>query len=176
MVIRPYSAGDREGVVGAVKAVYDEYGFQWDPEGYHADLYDVPSHYEHGAFLVAEVEGTIVGTAALHLFEALPNDAATICCDGMLRVGGADCSMERLYVRKEHRRKGIGRALCQACIQAAKQSSRRRMEIWSDKRFHEAHQLYRSLGAVLVGERICHDPEQSPEWGFALGLEASTKE
>jgi hypothetical protein len=45
------------------------------------------------------------------------------------------------------------------------------MEIWSDKRFAEAHALYRSLGAKLVGERICHDPEQSPEWGFLLDLD-----
>jgi len=31
---------DVEGIVRVVKAVYDEYGFTWDAEEYHADLYD----------------------------------------------------------------------------------------------------------------------------------------
>jgi hypothetical protein len=42
------------------------------------------------------------------------------------------------------------------------------MELWSDKRFEDAHRLYQKLGARVVGERICHDPDQSPEWGLAI--------
>jgi len=168
--IRPYRRGDERGVIEAVKAVYDEYGFEWDPAGYHADLYDVPGHYAQGAFLVAESDGGIVGTAALHLFDRLPDDADVVEVGGFRRVGGADCAIERLYVPKAHRRRGIGKALTLGIIRLAREADRRRMEIWSDKRFVEAHLLYRGLGARLVGERLCHDPEQSPEWGFALDL------
>ncbi len=168
--VRPFRPGDEQGVIEAVKAVYDEYGFEWDPEGYHADLYDVPRHYAQGAFLVAESGGRIVGTAALHLFDRLPDHADVVEVGGFRRVGGADCAVERLYVPKPHRRRGIGKALTLDVIRLARESGRRRMEIWSDKRFAEAHSLYRSLGARLVGDRLCHDPEQSPEWGFALDL------
>ncbi len=168
--IRPFRAGDEGGVVEAVKSVYDEYGFEWDPDGYHADLYDVPRHYSHGAFLVADCGGRIVGTAALHVFGRLPDDSELTLLDGFWRVGGSDCALERLYVPKPHRGRGIGRALTEEVIRLARQAGRRRMEIWSDKRFAEAHRLYESLGARLVGERLCHDTEQSPEWGFALDL------
>ena len=41
---------------------------------------------------------------------------------------------------------------------------------WSDKRFEEAHGLYAKVGMGRVGERICDDPDKSPEWGFALAL------
>ena len=44
------------------------------------------------------------------------------------------------------------------------------MEVWTDKRFEEAHKLYLNLGAKMVGERLCHDPEQSPEYGLILPL------
>jgi hypothetical protein len=44
------------------------------------------------------------------------------------------------------------------------------MEIWSDKKLLDGHRLYEKVGAVLVGERLCHDPDQSPEWGLVLDL------
>jgi hypothetical protein len=44
------------------------------------------------------------------------------------------------------------------------------LEIWSDKLFKEAHQLYEKLGAQCIGDRICPDPDQSPEWGYLLPL------
>lgn len=45
------------------------------------------------------------------------------------------------------------------------------MEIWSDKRFVEAHRLYQRLGAFVVADRICSDPDNSPEWGLLLPLD-----
>ena len=89
-----------------------------------------------------------------------------------LRLAQADCSLERLYVRPEHRRSGIGRALFQTAIEEARSKSASLMEIWSDKRFQDAHRLYDRMGAVTVGERICDDPDHSPEWGLILELAA----
>jgi hypothetical protein len=49
------------------------------------------------------------------------------------------------------------------------------MEMWSDKRFEDAHRLYQKLGAEVVGERICHDPDQSPEWGLLLPVSTDSR-
>jgi hypothetical protein len=44
------------------------------------------------------------------------------------------------------------------------------MELWSDKRFGPAHRLYGQFGAEVVGDRICDDPDKSPEWGLRIDL------
>jgi putative acetyltransferase len=155
-------------VVRVIKAVYDEYGFEWDPEGYHADLYDLDGYYTRRGdrFYVALQDGVVQGTGALELFPAHPAEFA----NPLPRIEGCDCSIERVYVHPEARRQGIGLAITQRVIQDARDLGRSKMESWSDKRFTEAHLLYQKMGAEVVAERICDDPEESPEWGLALRL------
>jgi putative acetyltransferase len=173
VTIRPADNRDTDGIVSVIREVYDEYGFQWDAEDYHADLYDVDAHYtsQGDTFLVAESNEQIVGTAALTVFPTIPGPPAqTVQTPEHIRIGACDCSLERLYVSLSARRQGIGRNLFEAIIQDAKNRGCQNMELWSDKRFGEAHLLYQKLGASVVGERICHDPDQSPEWGLCLPL------
>lgn len=165
------SAGDVDGIVDTVRAVYDEFGFTWDAEEYHADLYHVEGHYlaKGHPFFVATVDGRVVGTAALDIYPALPGSVGeTAEIDGRVRACGTDCSMERLYVHPSFRRIGAGRALAQRLVEAGQERGCSAMELWSDKRFVQAHQLYLSMGARIIGERICHDPDKSPEWGLLL--------
>ncbi|MBM3458488.1 MAG: GNAT family N-acetyltransferase [Armatimonadetes bacterium] len=171
--IRPASPADSAAAARVVQVVYQEYGFLWEPEGYHADLYDLHTHYlaRGHQFWVAEQEGRVIGTAGLELFEAVPGPPGELVLEGgKWRVAGCDSSLERLYVLPSARRCGVGRALFSAAVQAARQADRRGLEIWSDQRFQEAHQLYGSAGAALCGERICDDPDESPEWGLVLWL------
>jgi len=172
--VRVASGADQEGVVRTIKAVYDEYGFTWDEATYHADLYDLDGYYaDRGdVFYVAELDGGIVGTAALEFFDPIPGPADQLqeMPDALARIGGCDCSLERLYVHPDARRKGIGAMLTQRVIDDARAAGRTRMEIWSDKRFGEAHRLYGRFGAQVAGERICDDPDVSPEWGLSLEL------
>ena len=174
MKIRLATQNDVEHAVRIVRAVYEEYGFTWDPEVYHADLYDLEGHYLRlgNPFWLAEWEGLPVGTVALEVFDPLPEGDGKICLhEGKVRVAGADCSLERLYVHPEARRRGIGGALTAQVIEEAKRRGRTRMELWSDKRFGPAHQLYGGFGAEVVGDRICDDPDVSPEWGLRIDLE-----
>ena len=172
--IRAATQDDADQVVAVVRAVYVEYGFTWEEGGYHADLYDLQAHYLDAghAFFVAEQEGgAITGTCALELFNELPGQPGeTVRFQGKTRVAAADCSLERLYVHPSARRQGIGHALLDRTAQEAKAAHRKRMELWSDKRFQDAHRLYLRNGAQIVGERICHDPDQSPEWGLLIPL------
>lgn len=171
--IRLATNADVDEVVRVIRAVYDEYGFAWEEGGYHADLYDLEGAYFQvgDLFYVAEWEGEMVGTAALELFPKIPGGQDTVVShNGYRRVAGADCSIERLYVHPNGRRKGIGRALMARVVEDARDKGRTRMEIWSDQKFIDAHRLYERMGAKVVGERICDDPDESPEWGLILEL------
>lgn len=168
-MVRPYRQGESEHVRRVIKAVYDEYEFSWDPERYHRDLFvldDDPSPK-----WVAEHGGEIVGYIGLETFSAIPGNDGTVVEDqGKKRVAGADCELLRLYVLAECRGLGLGKMLTETCIKEAKSQGCQLMEIWSDKLFVEAHGLYKRYGAEVVGERICDDPDEAPEWGMALRL------
>jgi putative acetyltransferase len=173
MEIRLARETDVDGIVETVQAVYDEYGFTWDPDEYHADLYDVAGHYfgRGHLFWVAILDGRVRGTVALELFDRLPSgEAGVVEHLGTIRVAGADCSLERLYVHPDARRCGLGAALTRQVVEAARERERSLMELWSDKRFEDAHRLYLRFGARIVGERVCDDPDESPEWGLALDV------
>ncbi len=177
--VRLATRADSAAAVAVVKAVFDEFGFTWEAGGYHADLYDLGAGYLAigNAFFVSEWEGRVVGTAALKLFPPVSGPSGSLTeVGGGLRIAGADCSLDRLYVHPSARRHGIGAALSVAVIEGARDRSRRLMEIWSDKRFADAHRLYGRLGAQTVGERILDDPDQSPEWGLSLELSRRPEE
>lgn len=171
--IRPATQSDVPSVVAVIKEVYQEYHFTWDPAGYHADLYDLETHYfsKGHLFWVAGTGGQIVATCALELFRVLPGAPGEIVVhEDERRIGASDCSLQRLYVRPSARVGGIGSGLLKKTIAEAKSRGRKQMEIWSDKRFEAAHRLYQREGASVVGDRICDDPDESPEWGLALPL------
>lgn len=162
----------RDGAIEVIRAVYEEYDFPWDPEVYHADLYDVDLHYlqQGGRFWVYLHEGQVAGTVALERYPLIEGQERLIEVEGKARITGTDCSLERLYVHPGFRRLGIGKRLCEAVIVAAKDAGCVAMEIWSDKVFGAAHGLYQSVGAELVGDRTCHDLGTYHEWGFRLPL------
>ena len=146
MRVRRAVARDSAAAAEVIRTVFDEYGFTWDEEGYHADLRDVEASY--AAFFVAERDGRIVGTA------------------GLTGQG----SLERLYVLGEARGSGAGSDLFAAVVAEARRRGHEQLEIWSDKRFTDAHRLYERKGARVVGERVHDDPDASHEWGLVLDL------
>lgn len=176
--IRPATQADAAAAAAVVHAVFDEYGFTWEAEGYHQDLYHLGTYYlaRGHRFWVAEQAGRVVGTVALERFPCpIPGlDGEILLQGGLLRIGGCDCSLDRLYVHPDARKQGIGLSLVQTVLSEARALRLTRLEIWSDKRYQEAHRLYQQAGARIVGERICNDPDLSPEWGLQLILESSS--
>lgn len=173
LMVLPWSPEHSQGAVEVVRAVFDEYGFTWDEAEYHADLYDVPTYYlsKGNLFYVSIVDGRVVGTVGLELFPPVPGVAGVPAeIDGKVRISGCDCSLERLYVHPEARRMGVGSALFEKAVAEAQARGCRAMEIWSDKRLVDAHRLYKRYGAKPVSERVCDDPDLSPEWGLILNL------
>jgi GNAT superfamily N-acetyltransferase len=171
--IRLASNADVDAVVDVIRSVYDEYNFAWDPAGYHADLYDLDAYYHAigDTFYVAELDGQVIGTVAIERFDPIPGElGGLIEINGYVRVQGCDCSLERLYVHANARRVGAGHAMTRFIVDIAKAEGRTAMELWSDKKFVDAHRLYQRFGAKVVGERICDDPDESPEWGLMIEL------
>lgn len=152
--IRDYRKGDEADICSVVRDCFEEYGFTWESGGYNADTEDVQSHYidNGGWFWVMEVHGEIIGTG------------------GLMPIGESKCELWRLYLRAEHRGKGLGRMFYEFILRFAKQRGFTEMEIWSDVKLVDAHRLYEKLGASFVGQRICDDPDKSLENGFTMAL------
>lgn len=171
--VRDYRPEDKDAVVEIVRTVFEEYGFGWEPEGYHRDIFDIPRHYQHesGAFWSAEHDGQVIGCGGILAFPAIPGRSGELTeHEGQTHIAGCDCELMRLYVHPGARRKGAGRALLSKIVGDAARRGCGSMEIWSDKTLKDAHRLYERFGAVTVGERICPPPDLMPEWGMVLDV------
>jgi GNAT superfamily N-acetyltransferase len=175
--IRPAQASDSTQAAEVVRAVFEEYGFTWDAEDYNADLYDLEGHYLSRGFpfwVAEDPSGKVVATCALELFDRVPGEfGGTVFHEGKVRIAASDCSLERLYVHPGSRNEGLGSRLFEMTVAEALKQSRSVMEIWSDKKLTLAHRLYGRYGSLKAGDRICDDPDKSPEWGFALDLQGA---
>jgi GNAT superfamily N-acetyltransferase len=138
-----------------IEDVYREFRFTWDPGGYHHDVLHPEEAYvaPDGFFEVAVEETTrdVIGTVG-----------------GTQRDGVAE--LRRLYLREPARGRGIGRALLERFLGWAESRGCERAIIWSDKRFTDAHRLYGRFGFQVMAERVCDDPDKSPEFGYRLEL------
>ena len=170
--IRQATKNDELQIQMVVSTVYAEFNFGWDPQGYNADLYDIEHHFQApNRFWVAEEDGQILGCIGIEIFPAHPGTPGEITqVDNQPRIAAADCELVRLYLAKEARGKKIGYLLTKTCIDYAITQNCQVMEIWSDKVLHQAHKLYQSLGAKILGDRLCPPPDETPEWGMILRL------
>jgi GNAT superfamily N-acetyltransferase len=153
--IEPYDrARHGDGPARVIECVYREFGFTWEPHGYHEDVVRPEDHYRapDRFFDVAVVDGAVVGTVG-----------------GERKDGVAE--LKRLYLSREQRGRGFGRALLERFLAWARASGCRKAVLWSDKRFVDAHRLYAAAGFSTFGDRVCPgDPDLSDEWGCAKPL------
>jgi GNAT superfamily N-acetyltransferase len=70
---------------------------------------------------------------------------------GLRRLTPEICEMKRLFVYDPFKRKGVGRKLCSALIQAAKNLGYRKMRLDTLARMCAAIKLYESLGFEEIG-------------------------
>ncbi len=138
-----------------VKTVFDEYGFPFAESDYDADVLRPDIHYDgtSGWFAVA-VDGT----------------GAVYGCIGVTDEGGGVFELHRLYVLAAGRRSGAGSALVRWVLHVARERGARRVVLFSDVHFEDAHRLYLRHGFRCNRFRYAPDPWQSREWGFVLDL------
>ncbi len=149
--LRPTVPEDVPGILALIAEVYTEYGCVLNAEKEERHLLEPGPYFRaHGGeFWVVEEGGRIRATAAVMLDE----DAG---------------ELKSLYVHSSLRRQGWGRKLTTLAIDYARANEKRKMILWSDTRFLDAHSLYRNLGFRETGMRELHDSNNSVEYGFEL--------
>ena len=121
----------------ATRQIFQEYARQLGVDlcfqNFDAELESLPGDYvePHGALLLAMVDSEVAG-----------------CC-AMRPLGSSDypnaCEMKRLYVRKAHRRLGLGRQLAEAILDAARVAGYHHMLLDTLTEMESARALYQDL-------------------------------
>jgi ribosomal protein S18 acetylase RimI-like enzyme len=134
LTIRAARADD----TGAVVALWTEAYFT-EGEGGRDTPY-APSDFQATAgaehFLVAELDGAVIGVVAL----LAPGDPAAAVAHP------DEAELTRLAVSSAARRKGVGRALANRCAELARDRAWRVIALWSRPYQTAGHRLYESLG------------------------------
>jgi ribosomal protein S18 acetylase RimI-like enzyme len=91
-------------------------------------------------FLIAEADGEAAGYAKLQLGDA------PACV-----TGGKPIELVRLYAERKYLGRGVGAALMQACLLAAKRSGARTLWLGVWEHNHRAQTFYRKWGFTEVG-------------------------
>jgi ribosomal protein S18 acetylase RimI-like enzyme len=112
-------------------------------------------------FLVAELDGLVVGVVAL----LAPGEATCAV------AGDGEAELTRLVVGAGARRQGIGRALASRCSELARGESWQAIALWSRPYQQAGHRLYESLGYQRLPERDAVDETGFERLVFGLSLE-----
>jgi N-acetylglutamate synthase-like GNAT family acetyltransferase len=151
--LRPTVPEDVPGILKLIGEVYAEYDCVLYAETEKPHLLEPGSYFrKHGGeFWVVEEDGLVRATVAVLLHE----DSG---------------ELKSLYVHPSLRRQGWGRRLTVLAMDYARAAGKRKMILWSDTRFTDAHRLYRNLGFTETGIRDLKDSNNSIEYGFERSL------
>lgn len=147
----------------------------------HADDTDAEAVIDLIGRVFAEYEGVVLDTETewphLHrpattfagwggaLWVAEVGDALVAC--GGYSTEGEEAELHHLYVDAAHRRRGIAGRLCDMIEDDARRRGLRRVSLWSDTRFLDAHRFYERRGYRPTGRtRDLNDISNTTEYAF----------
>ena len=143
---------DARGVM--LDTVYHEFGTGYVPR-WHRDIIDLHGAYLASArhtLLIAERDGVVVATGALDSRGPVhpPNPQAL----AERYPSGTTAQLRRIYVRPEHRRRGLARQLVRRLADfAAQDGGYEAVYLHTDPSVPGAEPFWRSLGEVVCDER-----------------------
>jgi GNAT superfamily N-acetyltransferase len=155
---RDAQPGDDAGVQRVVGVVLREYGMELDIADTDRDLVDIFASYTKrgGVFRVlVDKAGHIVG------------------CGGLYPLSGHEAAIRKMYLLPMARRHGLGRALLQTLIEAARAKGVHRVSLETNSVLREAITLYRSFGFTEIALTTEHAGSNKPpraDQAFALDL------
>jgi len=119
----------------------------FDVDAFEHELADLPGYYgpPAGDLLLARYDGEVAG------------------CVGLRRLDAESCEMKRMFVYPCRQGHGLGRALGEAIVAAARNAGYSVMRLDTSFRQAEALQLYRKLGFAEI-EAYYDMPQPLREW------------
>lgn len=158
--IRQVRDDDSAGLIDVISGCYAEYpGCYLDVEDEEPWLLEPATAYRRwrGVLWVVEHDGRVVASG------------------GMRPSGPGMASVHHLYVERSQRRQGLASRLLALIEAAARERDAHWIQLWSDTRFVEAHQLYRRLGYLRSGGfRELGDRSRTEEYHFVKLLSAAS--
>ncbi|HZP89702.1 MAG TPA: GNAT family N-acetyltransferase [Actinomycetota bacterium] len=139
---------------GRVTALaYREFARPEDPdwEEYLARIADVRARAKRTTVLVAVEDGRILGSVTLEL------DGRTEDEDAREPLAPDEAHLRMLGVHPEARRRGIARALMEACVERARAAGRRRLTLNTTERMRAARAMYERMGFRRTPDRVFPD-------------------
>ncbi len=127
MKIEEYREEEQEQIAELIQEIFKELGFPFDKETTHKDLFDIKNHFTN--FFVIRTEEGVVGTVGIKIEE-----------------GGDLAGIKRLYLKKDYRGKGWGRALLEMIIDFAKEKGVERVWLRTTERNVQALKIYKKNG------------------------------
>ena len=153
VVIAPARDDQAEGLIELIGGVFDEYpGMVTDVDGEMPELRAIATAFakKGGEFWTATVGARVVG------------------CVGYTATADPErIELKKLYVAKDHRRRGLAARLCDLVEDAARHRGASAVELWSDVKFEDAHRFYQRRGYQPDGRtRELHDLSDTVEYYF----------
>jgi GNAT superfamily N-acetyltransferase len=118
----------------------------WHRQRHQEDLALIDAYFDAAAFEteLASLPGKYAPPCGALLLATLDDRPAG--CVALREIDADTCEMKRMFVREELQGHGVGRALGQAIIDAARAAGYRRMLLDTSFRQTEAQMLYHRLG------------------------------
>lgn len=154
--IRPAAPADLDGARAVMlDTVYRDFGTGYVPR-WHGDVIDLAGAYlapaRHTLLVAVDAEGEVVATGALDSRgPAHPPNPAHVA---ERYPSGVTAQLRRVYVRPEHRRRGLARRLVEELLAfAAADGGYRAVYLHTDPAVTGAEPFWRSLAKVVHDER-----------------------
>ncbi|GAB3635040.1 GNAT family N-acetyltransferase [Hymenobacter arcticus] len=139
IIIRPIAPGDNAALASAIRDTLAEFGAAKPGTAYYDDATDhldeLFSQTPRSAYFVAEVAGKVLGGGGIFPTTGLPADTVELV---------------KLYLRPAARGRGVGKALIDYCLQAARDAGYARVYLETTDELTQAIPLYERLGFTYL--------------------------
>ncbi len=134
-VIRPIAPGDASALACVIRDTLTEFGAAKPGTAYYDTstdhLPDLFAATPHSAYFVAELNGEVLGGGGIFPTTGLPADTVELV---------------KLYLLPAARGRGVGKALIQRCLDAARAAGYARVYLETTRELTQAIPLYEKLG------------------------------
>ncbi len=129
MQIENYLGGEDLKIAKLIEDIFEELESPFDKTTTHKDLFDIKNYFTK--FFVIRFDGEIIGTVGLKLEED----------DKIIGI-------KRLYLKKEHRGKGWGRALLEKALDYSREIGGEKVWLRTTEKNAQALKIYKKNGFV----------------------------